>query len=1185
MARTSRVWAPAFALRCASEGAEKADPERHGEKFFSAEWLLTWISSWFLFSFCAPTSPAAAPVQAPRAGVSPRRGRAFTTWRVLCFGLSWLVVLLLLSPSAPCPPPAFSSLLVLFSPSFRWLDPPPVSDSLAGFRDPARFLWEDAPAAAEEDAMHGGFREAGRRGWRARLQRRGEPAFAAVAFAPHKRRAPAASLQCFQGTEERGPPASWKSLTFSFLPRATFSVAIERDKFKLSCTQASFCHRYLHWVDLIAKKLPRASASAPPLYSVDVRSLPSRGAARNAEEKTNNGQGQSQEEERDGADSGSRGDEERSHEERSGDSVPTSFVGEKVEVKEKKKEKKEKKEKEKEDEKTKEKKHGSNKGGTEKKKRTGISRSPATVVAFDVVRGSDGLRLEARLAVFVDGIVRLKMREKLNAQQLQREKEKTEGMRAEAPNEPQDVHANVFRLDERFRRYEGYVADVLHLEEDPAEGTEDEAKVTFSTNATVVEFVARPPMSGGHRGEFPRFFPAKMRAAEASCPPTPTVSETSPEKASSEKASEPEPRPAAALKTLEARQSARAFAWHLDGERLLVRVVLQHSPFALRVYLHNKLTQEINEKQLLNWEAFLPVNSKKRGAAEAEGRQQVEERMHMDAGDAVPNALANTRSQVPEELQAAEAARVAEAATGAGVDLREKIKGLRGLEWSVGEVLGENVDEEREVVNDIIMPLFHAGAIHDAVDLYRQGAMEEAFDRFLDSKPFGPTAIGVDVTFWGASQVYGLFEHAAPFPLKSYTEPYRLYNLDVFNYELDSPFSMYASIPFLMAIHAPAASKEVGLRRGSTSRFFEEPENVPQRRGSCGGAAFASREEELRTKSPLVTGFLFLNPTELWVKLRYDQGGEDLPETFAGLNEEEDEDGSDSVSKRQKRSRQRKYQSFASMESMDWEAFQQKRKKTKYEALRTWWTAEGGIFDAIMFLGPTPQDVHRQYHIATGMPAMAPLFALGKHQCRWNYNDQEDVLTVDRGFDEHNIPYDVMWIDIEHTLEKRYFTWDPKTFPEPQKMIESIASKDRKVVAIVDPHLKAVADYYVYREALEGSMLVRNPSGGIFHGHCWSGDSAYADFLSPRTREWWRGLYSYDRYKFSTPDLWVWNDMNEPSVFSGPELSMPKDLLHMGGLLEHREIHNLYGHYHHRSTYEGLMRRGEGNQRPFLLTR
>ncbi|KFG47242.1 glycosyl hydrolase, family 31 protein, partial [Toxoplasma gondii p89] len=845
MARTSRVWAPAFALRCASEGAEKADPERHGEKFFSAACLLTWISSWFLFSFCAPTSPAAAPVQAPRAGVSPRRGRAFTTWRVLCFGLSWLVVLLLLSPSAPCPPPAFSSLLVLFSPSFRWLDPPPVSDSLAGFRDPARFLWEDAPAAAEEDAMHGGFREAGRRGWRARLQRRGEPAFAAVAFAPHKRRAPAACLQCFQAAEERGPPASWKSLTFSFLPRATFSVAIERDKFKLSCTQASFCHRYLHWVDLIAKKLPRASASAPPLYSVDVRSLPSRGAARNAEEKTNKGQGQSQEEERDGADSGSRGDEERSHEERSGDSVPTSFVGEKVEVKEKKKEKKEKKEKE--DEKTKEKKHESKKGGTEKKKRTGISRSPATVVAFDVVRGSDGLRLEARLAVFVDGIVRLKMREKLNAQQLQREKEKTEGKRAEAPNEPQDVHANVFRLDERFRRYEGYVADVLHLEEDPAEGTEDEAK------------------------------------------------------ASSEKASEPEPRPAAALKTLEARQSARAFAWHLDGERLLVRVVLQHSPFALRVYLHNKLTQEINEKQLLNWEAFLPVNSKKRGAAEAEGRQQVEERMHMDAGDAVPNALANTRSQVPEELQAAEAARVAEAATGAGVDLREKIKGLRGLEWSVGEVLGENVDEEREVVNDIIMPLFHAGAIHDAVDLYRQGAMEEAFDRFLDSKPFGPTAIGVDVTFWGASQVYGLFEHAAPFPLKSYTEPYRLYNLDVFNYELDSPFSMYASIPFLMAIHAPAASKEVGLRRGSTSRFFEEPENGPQRRGSCGGAAFASREEELRTKSPLVTGFLFLNPTEMWVKLRYDQGGEDLPETFAGLNEEEDEDGSDSVSKRQKR--------------------------------------------------------------------------------------------------------------------------------------------------------------------------------------------------------------------------------------------------------------------------------------------
>ena len=41
-------------------------------------------------------------------------------------------------------------------------------------------------------------------------------------------------------------------------------------------------------------------------------------------------------------------------------------------------------------------------------------------------------------------------------------------------------------------------------------------------------------------------------------------------------------------------------------------------------------------------------------------------------------------------------------------------------------------------------------------------------------------------------------------------------------------------------------------------------------------------------------------------------------------------------------------------------------------------------------------------------------------------------------------------------------------------------------------------------------------------------------------------------------DTYTWNDMNEPSVFNGPEVTMPKDCLHYGGF-EHRDVHNLYG--------------------------
>ncbi|CAG9314338.1 unnamed protein product [Blepharisma stoltei] len=59
--------------------------------------------------------------------------------------------------------------------------------------------------------------------------------------------------------------------------------------------------------------------------------------------------------------------------------------------------------------------------------------------------------------------------------------------------------------------------------------------------------------------------------------------------------------------------------------------------------------------------------------------------------------------------------------------------------------------------------------------------------------------------------------------------------------------------------------------------------------------------------------------------------------------------------------------------------------------------------------------------------------------------------------------------------------------------------------------------------------------------------------------------------------------MNEPSVFSGPEITMPKSNLH--GSIEHRDLHNIYGMYMHKSTYKGLMKRSGDMERPFILTR
>jgi alpha-glucosidase (family GH31 glycosyl hydrolase) len=47
---------------------------------------------------------------------------------------------------------------------------------------------------------------------------------------------------------------------------------------------------------------------------------------------------------------------------------------------------------------------------------------------------------------------------------------------------------------------------------------------------------------------------------------------------------------------------------------------------------------------------------------------------------------------------------------------------------------------------------------------------------------------------------------------------------------------------------------------------------------------------------------------------------------------------------------------------------------------------------------------------------------------------------------------------------------------------------------------------------------------------------------------------------------------------------MHKDAIHNGSW-EHRDVHNLYGIYHQRATFEGLVKRSNGRERPFVLSR
>lgn len=96
--------------------------------------------------------------------------------------------------------------------------------------------------------------------------------------------------------------------------------------------------------------------------------------------------------------------------------------------------------------------------------------------------------------------------------------------------------------------------------------------------------------------------------------------------------------------------------------------------------------------------------------------------------------------------------------------------------------------------------------------------------------------------------------------------------------------------------------------------------------------------------------------------------------------------------------------------------------------------------------------------------------------------------------------------------------------------------------------------------------------------------SSYVDFFNPEARKYYADQYLMENFKENSIETGIWNDMNEPSVFDGPEGTMPRTNLHHNGF-EHRCVHNMYALMQVKGTYDGLMRRGNGNLRPFILTR
>ena len=248
-------------------------------------------------------------------------------------------------------------------------------------------------------------------------------------------------------------------------------------------------------------------------------------------------------------------------------------------------------------------------------------------------------------------------------------------------------------------------------------------------------------------------------------------------------------------------------------------------------------------------------------------------------------------------------------------------------------------------------------------------------------------------------------------------------------------------------------------------------------------------------------------------------------------------------------------------------------------------SSEGPAFRVLVFEGKTPQDVLKSLAEVTGKMDLPPLWSLGYQQCRFSYYPDTRVKEIADTFRIKQIPCDVIWMDIHYMNEYRIFTFSPDRFPNPKETNDYLHQKGFKSIWMIDPGVKKEEGYFVYDSGTAKDVWVKDAAGNDFVGGVWPGDCVFPDFTMERTQKWWASLYK--DYMANGVDG-VWNDMNEPAVFGGPDLTMPVTNIHRGGEEHPKDVHlryhNVYGMMMAKASREGILA-ANPNKRPFVLSR
>ncbi len=189
-------------------------------------------------------------------------------------------------------------------------------------------------------------------------------------------------------------------------------------------------------------------------------------------------------------------------------------------------------------------------------------------------------------------------------------------------------------------------------------------------------------------------------------------------------------------------------------------------------------------------------------------------------------------------------------------------------------------------------------------------------------------------------------------------------------------------------------------------------------------------------------------------------------------------------------------------------------------------------YDLYLLSGGNENAICKEFRTLIGRSYIPPKWAFGLAQSRWGYKTEEDVREVARQYKEHDLPLDMICMDIDYMQDYADFTVNKERFPDLAKLSADLKAQGIRLVPIIDAGVRIDPNDPTCTEGLEKGYFCKKADGTPFVAAVWPGKAYFADFLRPEVREWFG-----HKYKALT-DCGIegfWNDMNEPSLFYSPE--------------------------------------------------